>query len=112
MTDAAAAVSAVVEMQFVKDSALTGKAAAPSSWPPAVADRYKHTAMVWRGMFTRVYVAWDCVDEQLVAVKQLIAPAHDECVVKGPDQFAQEAMALEACRGHPNVVQLLATFDD
>jgi hypothetical protein len=34
-------------------------------------------------MFTRVYVAWDCVDEQLVAVKQLIAPAHDECVVKG-----------------------------
>jgi hypothetical protein len=33
-------------------------------------------------------------------------------VVKGPDQFAQEAMALEACRGHPNVVQLLATFDD
>ncbi|XP_062197291.1 putative cyclin-dependent kinase F-2 [Phragmites australis] len=84
----------------------------PNSWPPAVEKRYERLEKVGKGMFGDVYRAWDRVDERVVAVKRLAGRTDDRFVQTGLRDFAREAMSLAACRGHPSVVELLATFAD
>ncbi|GJN06601.1 hypothetical protein PR202_ga24346 [Eleusine coracana subsp. coracana] len=86
-------------------------AAAPINWSPAVAARYQDPKFLGRGIFGQVYAAWDTVTKQLVAVKQLSGRSTDEFAPTGPVEFAQEVSALEACRGHPNVVRLVDSVD-
>ncbi|KAL6637110.1 hypothetical protein ACP70R_024682 [Stipagrostis hirtigluma subsp. patula] len=82
------------------------------SWPPAVAARYERLGKMGQGLFGDVYAAWDRVDARLVAVKRLAGRTDARFVRTGLRELAREAMSLGACRGHPSVVDLLATFAD
>ncbi|KAK3118708.1 hypothetical protein QOZ80_9BG0704790 [Eleusine coracana subsp. coracana] len=94
-----------------KPAGHVGMAAAPINWPPTVAARFQDPKFLGRGIFGQVYAAWDTVTKQLVAVKQLSGRSTDEFAPTGPVEFAQEVSALEACRGHPNVVRLVDSVD-
>jgi len=89
------------------------KAAAPyCPWSAAVAERYERREKLGQGMFGDVYRAWDRVDGRFVAVKRLAGRTGGGFVQAGIRDFAREAMSLAACRGHPAVVELLATYAD
>ncbi|KAL6659688.1 hypothetical protein ACP70R_002517 [Stipagrostis hirtigluma subsp. patula] len=85
---------------------------APCAWPPAVAARYERLGKMGEGIFGDVYAARDRADARLVAVKRLAGRTDARFVKTGLREFAREAMSLGACRGHPSVVELLATFAD
>ena len=87
-------------------------AAAPCPWSAAVAERYERREKLGQGMFGDVYRAWDRVDGRFVAVKRLAGRTGGGFVQAGIRDFAREAMSLAACRGHPSVVELLATYAD
>ncbi|KAG2557660.1 putative cyclin-dependent kinase F-2 [Panicum virgatum] len=87
-------------------------AAAPCPWSAAVAERYERREKLGQGMFGDVYRAWDRVDGRFVAVKRLAGRTGGGFVQAGIRDFAREAMSLAACRGHPAVVELLATYAD
>jgi len=77
-----------------------------------VAERYERREKLGEGMFGDVYKAWDRVLERFVAVKRLSGRTDDRFVKTSLGYFAREVMSLAACRGHPSVVQLLATYAD
>ncbi|EES00040.1 hypothetical protein BDA96_03G015600 [Sorghum bicolor] len=84
-------------------------------WLPAVAERYERREKLGQGMFGDVYKAWDRVSERFVAVKRLSGRTDDDddrFVATPLPYFEREVMSLAACRGHPSVVQLLATYAD
>jgi cell division cycle 2-like protein len=81
-------------------------------WLAAVAERYERREKLGEGMFGDVYKAWDRVLERFVAVKRLSGRTDDRFVKTSLGYFAREVMSLAACRGHPSVVQLLATYAD
>ncbi|XP_021317706.1 putative cyclin-dependent kinase F-2 [Sorghum bicolor] len=85
---------------------------APVPWLPAVAERYERLEKLGQGMFGDVYKAWDRVLERFVAVKRLSGRTDDRFVRTPLPDFAREVMSLAACRGHPSVVELLATYAD
>jgi cell division cycle 2-like protein len=84
----------------------------PVPWLAAVAERYERHEKLGEGMFGDVYKAWDRVLERFVAVKRLSGRTDDRFVTAPLRDFAREVMSLAACRGHPSVVQLLATYAD
>ncbi|AQK63044.1 putative cyclin-dependent kinase F-2 [Zea mays] len=87
-------------------------ALAPVPWLPSVAERYERREKLGEGMFGDVYEAWDRVHDHLVAVKRLSGRTNDRFVKTSIPEFAREVMSLAACRGHPSIVQLLATHVD
>jgi cell division cycle 2-like len=93
-------------------SAAPVPAAVPCPWSAAVAERYERREKLGQGMFGDVYRAWDRVDGRFVAVKRLAGRTGGGFVQAGIRDFAREAMSLAACRGHPSVVELLATYAD
>ncbi|KAL6893603.1 hypothetical protein ACP4OV_007701 [Aristida adscensionis] len=84
----------------------------PRRWPAAVAARYELIRRTGQGHFGDVYLAWDRVDKRLVAVKRLAGRTDRVFIRTGLRELAREAMSLGACRGHPSVVELLATYAD
>ncbi|CAL4988228.1 unnamed protein product [Urochloa decumbens] len=94
-----------------KTLAAAAAAAAPCSpWSPAVAERYDRREKLGQGMFGDVYKAWDRVERRFVAVKRLAGRIGGGFVEMGPHDFSRQAASLAACRGHPSVVELLATY--
>ncbi|CAO2041563.1 unnamed protein product [Urochloa humidicola] len=81
-------------------------------WPPAVAARYERGDKLAESMFGDVHRAWDRAGRRLVAVKRLSGRAEGSFLKTGLDDLAREAISLRACRGHPSVVELVATHAD
>jgi cell division cycle 2-like len=77
-----------------------------------VAERYERREKLGEGMFSDVYKAWDRVHDHLVAEKRLSGRTDDRFVKTFIPDFTREVMSLAACRGHPSIVQLLATHVD
>jgi len=95
-----------------KNNSAAVLALAPVPWVATVAERYERREKLGEGMFGDVYKAWDHVLERFVAVKRLSGRTDDRFVKTSLGYFAREVMSLAACRGHPSVVQLLATYAD
>ncbi|KAL6630513.1 hypothetical protein ACP70R_028586 [Stipagrostis hirtigluma subsp. patula] len=108
----ASAAAASGQLLADNDDAAAAEDPAPCGWPPAVAARYERLGKMGEGIFGDVYAAWDRADARLVAVKRLAGRTDARFVRTGLRELAREAMSLGACRGHPSVVELLATFAD
>ena len=102
----------IEEPEESKNNASAVVAFAPIPWLPAVAERYERREKLGEGMFGDVYKAWDRVHDRIVAVKRLSGRTDDRFVKTSIPDLAREVMSLAACRGHPSVVQLLATHVD
>ncbi|CAL5033578.1 unnamed protein product [Urochloa decumbens] len=102
------------EKEEPPEAATTQEPAAPCSyfWPPAVSARYERRGKLAEGMFGDVHRAWDRAGGRMVAVKRLSGRNEEPFLKTGLADLAREAMSLRACRGHPCVVELVATHAD
>ncbi|EAY82926.1 hypothetical protein OsI_38144 [Oryza sativa Indica Group] len=82
-------------------------AAKPQSFGDPIGGRYQRLAVIGSGSFGRVYRAVDNRTGEIVAVKCLFRAFNDPYGIVLESDVTDEVRALEACRGHPHIVQLI-----